>query len=330
MFSTKKTRKFLKILVYGKGGTGKTTFGTTMPSNRYWVDSEHSGDHIRPDGDAVLYTTSFKDLQDAVREVAGLNDGVGSLILDPCTIFRETLMDKVESETKGGLEFRHWAKIKKPEKRLTTDWQNLPCHVLITYHEKDEYEMIRNDKGKLEPVKIGVKIDGDKKSEYGPDIVMRLAVEKGVHVGFIDKIRINKAIALKTGLTVGTKIENPTFDTFKPILEEYSKGDKQATYTDDRQTSEKDDAVFDEIDKEQEEAEKKKIVGQVQRGEKKCLELKIYGWQDKDQVLSTRKTSLGTDALSDASVEDLNAYVQGIKQQVLTYKQQKVEENTNA
>jgi len=325
VFSTKKQKKYLKIGVYGPGGSGKTTFFTTFPEPRRWVDSEHSGDHIREDGDAVLYTTSFADLQGAIKEVA--NDPSGSFLMDPFTIFRDTLIDKVESETKGGLQFRDWAKIKKPDKRLTTDWQNLPCHVGISLHEKDEYEMVRNDRGKLEPVKIGVKPDADKKFTYGPDIVLRLFVEGGVHKGVIEKIRIRKDIAIATDLTVGKVIENPTFDTFKPIVEEYAKGDEVATYTDDRTTSEKDDKVFEEIDREEEQAERKKYIGQVSRGEKKCGELEIYGFKDKEQLVGTRKTAMGTEDLNNASVEDLQAYVQGLKTHVETYKAQKLQED---
>ena len=242
------------------------------------------------------------------------------------TIFRDGLIDKVESEAKGGMTFREWSKVKKPDKRLTTDWQNLPCHVYITAHEKDEYEMHRNDKGKLEPVKVGVKPDADKKIIYAPDIVLHFYVKGGKHYATIDKIRIRKELALKTGLRVGAEIENPTFDHFKPIMEAYAEGEEPARYTDDRQTSEKDEQVFEEIDREQEIADKKKAIGQIQRGEKKCQSLKIFGWQDGDQISSTRVTALGSDDLKTCETEDLAAYVQGLKKQVELYNQQKLQE----
>jgi hypothetical protein len=319
-FQKNPTMKNLKIVGYGHGGSGKTTFGTTMPYPRFWIDAEHSGDHIRDENDVVDYTTSFKDLQDDIKDAVA--QGAKSIIIDPITIFRDTLIDKVESETKNGMEFRDWAKVKKPDKRLTTDWQNAPCHVYITTHEKDETVMQRSDKGRLEPVKIGVKPDADKKLIYAPDIVLRFFVENGKHYAEIIKIRIRKELAIKTGLTVGKIIENPTFDTFKPVVEAYSQGSTPAHYSDDRETSEKDEAVFDEIDKEQENVAKKKLLGQIQRGEKKCQELKMFGWQDEEQTNATRRNLLGTEILADASIEDLTAYRDGMAKQVNAAKEQ--------
>jgi len=310
LFTKGAKKKWLKIVGYGPGGSGKTTFGTTMPESRYWVDSEHSGDHIRDDNDPVLHTTSFKDLQDGLQEAKAAN--VASFIIDPITIFREALIDKVESETKYGLQFKDWAKIKKPDKRLTTDWQNMAAHVYLTVHEKDEFEMVKNDKGKLEPVKIGVKPDADKKLIYAPDIVLRFYVENGKHFAVIEKIRIRKEIALKTGLTVGKVIENPTFEHFKPIAEAYAQGTEQAHYSDDRETSTKDEAVFDDIDKEGEQAAHKKIIGQIERAEKKLSGMKVFGFRDAEEIEGTRKTAFGTTVLSDALVTDLELYYKGV------------------
>jgi len=325
MFSKETTKKWIKILLSGPWGSGKTTFLTTMPGPRYWTDAEHSSDHIRDSDDPVLYTTSFADLKNAIAEIKE-NGNVGSFIIDPYTIFWERLIDHVESETKDGLQFRHWAKIKKPNKRLFTELLNLPCHVGIATHEADVFEMQKNDRGKLEPVKIGVKIDAEKKTGYSPDVVLRLAIEGGVHVGYIEKIRIRKDLAVKTGLVIGARIENPTFDHFRPIMETYASGKAIAHYADDRETSEKDDKVFEQIEDEEEQARKKKVVGQIQRGEKKCQDLKIYGWQDDNQISSTRITAMGTDNLKECAAEDLTAYLQGLKNQVNQYNQQKLQE----
>lgn len=324
MFSTEQIMKYVKFLIWGKGGSGKTTFLSTFPEPRYWIDAEHSGDHIRKAGDSVLYTTSWADLQSGQKEASG--NGVGSFLVDPITILRDSLIDMVEAGTKNGMTFRDWARVKKPDKRFTTNWQNMAFHVGIAAHEKDEYEMHRNDQGKLEPIKIGVKPDCDKKLIYAPDIVLHLFVRDGKHYATIDKIRIRKDLAVKTGLRVGAEIENPTFDHFKPIVEAYANGGEVAHYSDDRETGAKDEKVFEEIDKEQEEADKKKTFGQITRGEKKCQSLKIFGWQDGAQTSSTRVTALGTDDLKKCEIEDLKAYVQGLKKQVELYNQQKLEE----
>lgn len=322
-FSSELIKKWLKFLVYGPGGSGKTEFGNTFPSPRLWIDSEHSGDHIRTPGDKVHYTTSFKDLQDDVADAKA--QGAASLIIDPMTIFRDALIDKVESnsDSDDGMTFRDWAKVKKPEKRLTTNWQNLPAHVLITAHEKDEYEMQINKRGKKEPVKIGVKPDADKKIIYAPDIVLRLFVKDGKHYGVIEKIRINKALAVKTGLTVGKIIENPTFQTFSAIVEAYGKGETQAQYTDDRDTSEKDEQVLTEIDQEQVDTARKKVIGQIGRGEKKCKDLNIYGWRDEEEIANSRKTCLGVSEFEGVPVEELSLYLKGLAKQVETFNNNK-------
>jgi hypothetical protein len=316
LFSNKSKAKYLKIMAYGPGGSGKTTFGTTLPWPRYWIDSEHSGDHIRDPKDPVLYTTSFRELQEAVAEIRATNE-VKSLIIDPYTVFWERLIDQIESQSPKGLTFQSWAKIKKPDNRLMTDLLNLPCHVLITLHERDEYMMVRSeDHGRLEPVKVGVRPDAEKKVLYRPDLMLRFAVEDGRHVAYIQKIRIRRELAERTGLRVGAKIENPSWADFAMMAEEYASGIVQAHYTDDRETQDKDERVFEELAHEAEEAQKRKLIGYIQRGERKCRELGIYGWRDDLETDATRRAMLGSTELDKLTADSLNFYLQGLKKTV--------------
>lgn len=322
MFSNSQKVKYLKIMAYGPGGSGKTTFGTTMPAKRYWIDSEHSGDHIRDPKDPVLYTTSYKELQEAVGEIKNTPD-VQSLIIDPYTVFWERLIDQVESQSPKGLSFQSWARIKKPDNRMMTDLLNLPCHVYITLHERDEYEMVRgDDHGKLEPVKIGVRPDAEKKVMYRPDIMLRFAVENGTHVAYIMKIRLRREAAERTGLRVGTRIENPTWASFSPIAELFASGKELAHYSDDRETQDKDERVFEELAGEQEQTQRKKLITHILRGEKKCSELGIYGWRDKNETDSTRRAMLGNPDLEQLTVDSLNFYLQGLKKTVERHQSQ--------
>lgn len=317
LFSNNPKAKFLKIMAFGPGGSGKTTFGTTMPRPRYWIDSEHSGDHIRDPKDPVLYTTSYKELQEAINEIKSANNEVKSLIIDPYTVFWERLIDQIESQSPKGLTFQSWARIKKPDNRLMTDLLNLPCHVYITLHERDEYMMIRSeDHGKLEPVKVGVRPDAEKKILYRPDLMLRFAVEEVRHVAYIQKIRVRRELAERTSLRVGTRIENPSWADFAMIAEEFASGKEQAHYSDDRETTDKDERVFEELAHEAEESQRKKLITHIQRGEKKCRELGIYGWRDDLETEVTRRAMLGSTDLDKLTVESLGFYLQGLKKTV--------------
>jgi len=305
LFQLIKVMKYIKMLVYGSWGSGKSTLALTAPKPIYIIDAEHGTDNLRDPGDKVLYTNSVAELQEAINEIR--NSDCATLIIDPYTIFWQRLIDHVENETKNGLQFQHWGKIKKPNSRIITDLLNLNCHVILTAHQADEYEMQPNEKGGLTPVKVGVKIDSEKKTAYAPDVVIRMAVENGVHVGYIEKIRARKEIVAQYGLGIGSRHENPTWALIAPIAQEFSIGTEQAQYDNEKSLTEKDEKVFEQIANEQEQLERNKIIKGIEKVEAKAHKMGLYGYRDDSEIVSSRKTMLGDDGLN-TDIETLKLY----------------------
>jgi hypothetical protein len=135
-------------------------------------------------------------------------------------------------------------------------------------------------------------------------------------VAYVHKIRVRRDLAEKFGLLVGTRIENPTWASFAPIAEAFASGKEQAHYSDDRETQDKDERVFEELAHEQEDTQRRKMLTHIARGEKKCMELGIYGWRDQNEIESTRRAMLGNTDLEHMPVESLSFYLQGLKKTV--------------
>ncbi len=59
-------------------------------------------------------------------------------------------------EALGG-QFRDWAKVTPRHASFISAIINSSCHVITTVRRKQDYDLVKNDKGKLEPVKVGLK-----------------------------------------------------------------------------------------------------------------------------------------------------------------------------
>src|SRR5690606_21861241 len=119
------------------------------------------------------------------------------LVIDPITNIYQVLKDagqlsaerrarrRNKSEDDVSLTFRDWGIIKNKYNSLISRLCNLPCHVVITGWLKDVYEG-RGDNMR----KVGSRLDADKKTEYQPDVIIRLEVDQhGNRYGVIEKDR---------------------------------------------------------------------------------------------------------------------------------------------
>jgi hypothetical protein len=206
----------LKVLAYGPPGTGKTIFGLSFrEAGRVAV--------IDTEGGTVLYggkypfdvirTKDFARIMAAIEEMK--RDGgktFQTLMIDPITALWEILQQAgqqlaesraTRANAPGGvadvvLSQRDWGIIKRQYARLMTELVNLPMNVVITAWQKDLTDKDGN--------KIGVAPDGEKRTGYSPDIILRFTGGKD-YTAVVEKDR--------SGLyPLGTKLSGPTYASF--------------------------------------------------------------------------------------------------------------------
>lgn len=243
--STKK--KHLKISLYGGPGVGKTYFALGFPKPAV-IDLEGGTDFYGNRFDfSVLDTKSFAEILDAVNFLETGKHDFQTLVIDPITIVWSSLQDGrlefkakdvnkvVSGAEKTDFNYRDWGQMKRFYSMLMTKLVNLPMHIVIVGRMKDEYEI--NDRSG-EMTKKGVKLDAEKSTPYLPDIVFRFEIDnKGNRIAVFEKDRSGH-------FQVGSKHENLSYESFRPLIEQISKGQQQAIHQNEKDALIKDVNFF--------------------------------------------------------------------------------------
>lgn len=200
----KERKQRLKLLMFGPAGVGKTTAAIQMPKP-YIIDTEsgsnHYGDIIAKAGGVVFETSNYDDIIQEVRSLATEQHEYLTLVIDPVTTVYASLLD--EGERKVGDTFgKHYAYANTRFKRLCNLLTAIDMNVIITSHEKDEYENVENGKGGKEMTKVGKTFDAYKKLDYIFDLALQLDRDR--------KTRKRYATVTKTRLA-----EFPDLDRFE-------------------------------------------------------------------------------------------------------------------
>lgn len=137
----------------------------------------------------------------------------------------------------GGNKFAAWAAVTPKQQQMVTAMFGLNKHLIVTMRAKDDVKLVRNDKGKLEPVSVGIKGEqrGDLAYDFdfialmhrseidpvsGEELPVRLEVVKSVlrhfqagdviptpGAEFCDKIVRSLSLANAANLTPGERSE---------------------------------------------------------------------------------------------------------------------------
>jgi len=227
------SRRFLKILIFGTAGVGKTHFSLSF-KNPAIIDMESGSTFMceKFKNALAFHTKSFSELCDAVTEVEKNIDTlkINTLIIDPITVAWASLLDsRIEAKKikmlrnnpkadfdNLDLSFTDWASIKRKYNSFITTCLNLPVHLILVARAKDEYK-VELVGGVMQPSKIGIKANCEKETSYVTDLVLRMEFENGQRYISIEKDRTGT-------FEIGQKISNPTYEFFeKNILLKYSK-----------------------------------------------------------------------------------------------------------
>ena len=244
-----------KVLVFGKQGTGKSTFVGTFP-NINLVDTEDGQTYYlgkNKNIKGVMRTVSEKEVQETLDE---LNDEdmlktFDTIVIDSGTKLYENMQSAAyevaesrarKQRNKGNTDIdlndinisqRDWGHIKRWNQQLATSYilfSEMGKWCVVTAHQKDDTrDATKSEKKALgvDKIKIGEIPDLAKKAEHDFDIVIQTFTEENDKGETIYKAKILKD---RTGVTKrGDILENITFEIWRENWEETKKyGVKEA------------------------------------------------------------------------------------------------------
>lgn len=237
-----------KVLVFGKQGTGKSTFVGTFP-NINLVDTEDGQTYYlgkNKNIKGVMRTVSEKEVQETLDE---LNDEetlktFDTIVIDSGTKLYENMQSAAyevaesrarKQRNKGAdidlddinISQRDWGHIKRWNQQLATSYilfSEMGKWCVVTAHQKDEMRDATKAEKKalgVDKIKIGEVPDLAKKAEHDFDIVIQTFTEETDEGETVYKAKILKD---RTGVTKrGDILENITFDIWKDNWEETKK-----------------------------------------------------------------------------------------------------------
>lgn len=108
-----------------------------------------------------------------------------------------------------GGRFTDWAKVTPRHNAFVQSLLQSKCHIITTVRRKQEYDMVKNEKGRIEPVKIGTKEVTKDGFEY----------ELTINFEFVNDKHLVKASKDRTSMFANTPEFIITSETGKKILE---------------------------------------------------------------------------------------------------------------
>lgn len=247
---------YLKAGLLGFAGGGKTwtalllAIGTRklfgLEGQIAMFDTERGSDDIEgyvleQTGKPLLVAKrrSLVDLMEVARECE--RGGISVLIVDSIThVWREVNDSYIKAKKSRGrsdrMEFQDWGRV-KAEWSQWPDWfLNSSMHVIVCGRAGWEYETQENDEGKKEMVKAGIKMKAETEFGFEPGLVVEMQRDFATdRKGNLTNERgvINRAIVLKDRKRVldGRSCEDPTFEFFRPHVEQLLGGTHVAVDT---------------------------------------------------------------------------------------------------
>jgi hypothetical protein len=200
--ATRKTTK-LRLGLSGASGFGKT-YSALLLAKGMVEDTEKIAVIDTENGSASLYSHLFDfnviELQapySPERYIEAIKTceraGMEVIIIDSITHEWDGSGGCLEEYEKLGGRYQDWAKITPRHRAFIDAILQSKCHVITTVRRKQDYDMVKGDKGKLEVQKVGTKEVTREGFEYEVTINFELINDK----------HLAKASKDRTGLYMG-------------------------------------------------------------------------------------------------------------------------------
>lgn len=144
------------------------------------------------------------------------NSGMEVIIIDSISHEWEGKGGCLEIHTDLGGQFAHWAKVTPRHNAFIAKILQSSCHIITTVRRKQDYDMVKNDRGKIEPVKVGLKEVTRDGFEY----------ELTANLELLNDKHLCKASKDRTGLFANQPEFVITPETGKKILEWCNSGEE--------------------------------------------------------------------------------------------------------
>ena len=178
-----KTKKYLKVALFGDGGSGKTLFALSFPKPAI-IDGEKGTDpYIGKRQFKLLRANRWRQLQAPIDWLRKNPGHFETLIIDPMTIFyQDEIQDIVDHvKNKRGNEILStgdWGVQKRRYAAFLNTLIELPMHIILCFREKAEYEETTNRQGEETRKKTGnFLMDADRQTRYLFDLSFRCYTE---------------------------------------------------------------------------------------------------------------------------------------------------------
>ena len=217
----KATRKQVKLRLgmSGASGFGKTYSALLLAHGMIgdWskiavIDTENGSAELYADlGDYnVLPLQSPYSPERYIEAIKTCEDaGMELIIIDSITHEWDGKGGCLDIHSDLGGQFAHWAKVTPRHNAFIQAILQSKCHVITTVRRKQDYDMIKNDKGRIEPVKVGTKEVTKDGFEY----------ELTINFEFINDKHIVKASKDRTSMFANYPEFVITEETGKKIIE---------------------------------------------------------------------------------------------------------------
>lgn len=223
-------RKYMKLGLYGKTGSGKTLTALLVAEGLAkrdggrvaFIDTEHGTAFydkaipertVHPDAfdfDRIV-TRSIFEVLEAVEELDPKEHSV--LVIDSITHLWDAARASYNGKmmSNGGIPIQAWGAIKKPYKRIMSLFLDGSFHAILCGREGVEME----DDADGNPVVVGKKMRAEGETAFEPHMLVQMRPkreEDGQHTiaAFFEKDR--------SGILTGKTILWPNYSTFEPVV----------------------------------------------------------------------------------------------------------------
>lgn len=148
-FVEKDNRENLKVVIYGKPGTGKTTLAATFPKPAILIDIKEEGfrgvQEIK--GLEIIRAKEIEDIETLYWYLKDNKDGIRTVILDTTSalqdlaleeqrLAKKSKIDKDKYGQYGTMTKKDWGEISSRLKSLIMDFRDLDMNVVFIAHER--------------------------------------------------------------------------------------------------------------------------------------------------------------------------------------------------
>lgn len=228
-------KPYVKIGLEGFAGSGKSFTSAHLALGLYkrigskkplcFFDTEHSAKFFKPlfreHGIRILHkeSRSLADLVEAMkRGRSGLFD---VLVIDSIThVWEDFTRAYQKKKNRNRLQFEDWGVIKPLWKaEFAEPFVRDPLHIIMTGRAGYEYEDEKDEDGKRQIYKAGIKMKAEGETAYEPDLLILMARHEDV-IGK-EKSVWREATILKDRSTLidGRTFRDPTFEDLAPAID---------------------------------------------------------------------------------------------------------------